>query len=289
MHRYTNCIAHRSSEGILLAGETHTALFDCGMAFCAEETIARVKAALGTRPLDYLFMSHTHYDHIGALPFFRAEWPGLRAVTCEAGAVVLLKDTPRRVIRELSGAAALKYGNPFDGAYDDDAFHADVIVKEGDVIPLGGLSVETLETPGHTRDSLSWFIPELKLLFLNETTGVLLPDGYILPCCLTGFASAVKAIEKCSSIDYAHLSFPHRGIIAQMKAADYEEYFDRARQTLVDCRAFILDMNDKGFDEDEMIARFTQEYATDTLLQYQPMEAFLANAKAMIGCAVREG
>jgi len=115
MDRFVNCIAHQSSEGQLLIGDNYTALFDCGMMFCGEKTIQNVKNALNDRAvnmnnthkrtLDYIFLTHTHYDHIGALPYFRKEWENVRVVTGETGAAVLLKNTPRRVIRELSLAA----------------------------------------------------------------------------------------------------------------------------------------------------------------------------------------
>ena len=177
MNRYINCMAHKSSVGNLIIGETHTAMIDCGMAFCAGGTIQRVKDALKGKTLDYILFSHTHYDHIGALPYFKKEWPLVRVITSAAGAAVLLKDTLRRVIRELSLVAAERHGITLDTAYNDDVFQGDIIVEDGDRIDLGGLTVEVFETPGHTRDSLSFLIPELELFIVNETVGVLLPDG----------------------------------------------------------------------------------------------------------------
>jgi len=285
MKRYINCIAHRSSEGNLLIGDKFTAIFDCGMAHCADRTIQNAKKALNGRPLDYLFITHTHYDHIGATPFFRKEWPALRLVTSQAGAAVLLKDTPRRVIRELSIVAAKECNSEFDTSYSDDDFHADVIIKEGDIIPLGGVSVQALETPGHTRDTLSFFIPELEMLILSETTGVLLPDDSIYPPYLTSFIDTVNSIEKCRKTPYKVLSLPHRGLLEKLDANDF---FNKTLKTCTACRDFIMELYNKKLDQDAMLDSFYKKYGTEELFSYQPKDAFFANARATIACTLRE-
>jgi glyoxylase-like metal-dependent hydrolase (beta-lactamase superfamily II) len=277
-------MAHPSSNGYLLMGEAYSALFDCGMAFCAGETIQKVKAALNGRPLDYLFLSHTHYDHIGALPYFKKQWPEARVVTSEAGAAVLRKDTPRRVIRELSLAAARANGIRLDAEYSDDVFAADVIVKDGERVGLGGLTVEILETPGHTRDSLSFYIPEPELLVLDETAGVLLPDGSMHSCYLTSYADTIRSIEKCKRIPCKILSLPHRGAVSREEAAGY---FDKAAAANRDCHDFILEMQANGLDETAMTAAFEQRFRSKILAAYQPREAFLANARAIISCTLK--
>jgi glyoxylase-like metal-dependent hydrolase (beta-lactamase superfamily II) len=281
--RFISCMAHPSSEGRLLIGDTRSALIDCGMEFCARETVHSIKEALGGEPPDVLIITHTHYDHIGALPSIRKAFPDIKLLTTAAGATVLEKETPRRVIRELSAVAAAENSCVFDaGGYDTGAFYADGLVEEGASVPLGGLTVRIIETPGHTRDSLSFFVPELGLLFACETPGVLMPDGSVYPCYLTGFADTISSIEKLKAQPYTALALAHRGVVEE------DGYFDKALAANNECRDFILKMSRKNLPEGEMLELFYQRYGSDILLTYQPKDAFMANARATVACTLRE-
>lgn len=51
----------------------------------------------------------------------------------------------------------------------DKRFHASKVVKQGDRLSLCGLSIDVLETPGHTRSHLSYYIAEEDALFTGDT------------------------------------------------------------------------------------------------------------------------
>jgi glyoxylase-like metal-dependent hydrolase (beta-lactamase superfamily II) len=281
---FYNCVAHKSSDGNLLTGDDRTALIDCGMAFCAGQTIESVERALKDKPLDYIFLTHSHYDHMGALPFFRKHWPGLKVACSQATAAIMLKDSPRRAIRELAAAAGKMFSANYEEYAGDDAFYADIILNDTDVTRLGGLSIEALAAPGHTRDSYCFFVPELELLLLNETPGVLVADG-VYPCYLTSYADTIDSIEKCRRVDFSQLSLPHRGLVDKK---DAEGFFEKALRANISCHEFIRNMSLKGYDLNQMMDAFYDRYFSETLMQYQPKEAYMVNTRATISCSLRE-
>ncbi len=104
----------------------------------AEPVLARL-AELG-RGLDWILLTHHHADHTGGLPALRRE-TGARAV-CSRG--------------DVGRIAGIESGT-------------DVAVGEGDVVTFGALAVHVLETPGHTRGHVSFWISGEETLFCGDT------------------------------------------------------------------------------------------------------------------------
>ncbi|MDP9892844.1 glyoxylase-like metal-dependent hydrolase (beta-lactamase superfamily II) [Variovorax boronicumulans] len=67
-----------SSNNILFVGEDETALVDTGYATHAEQTLALVESALGSRPLDRVLNTHLHSDHCGGNAALQLRYPALR-------------------------------------------------------------------------------------------------------------------------------------------------------------------------------------------------------------------
>ena len=104
IHRVT---AGYGGEAILITCCEKTAMIDCGMAYCGEQMIENTKKYLGDRSLDYVFITHTHYDHIGALPYILRElYVPLYATKLTMGLIErkltehnLMRGTKRKVVK----------------------------------------------------------------------------------------------------------------------------------------------------------------------------------------------
>ncbi|MCU6761873.1 hydroxyacylglutathione hydrolase [uncultured Roseburia sp.] len=48
-------------------------------------------------------------------------------------------------------------------------YHADVYVREGEVLHLGGFDLEVLHTPGHTEGGVCYYLKEQKVLVSGDT------------------------------------------------------------------------------------------------------------------------
>jgi hypothetical protein len=134
-------------EGMIIEGGT-------GPTF--QIMVDQVKA-LGIEPkkIKYVVLTHTHPDHIGAVPHFHRVWPHMKLLASPIGAQILGK---RELFKEfqlvdLGIAQLMKAKEEIDtlpAPVGDYAFVVDATVKEGDRIDLGdGIVWSIYDTPGH--------------------------------------------------------------------------------------------------------------------------------------------
>ena len=144
-------------------------LYDTGYAFTGARVAENVRAVLGDRPLDYLFLTHSHYDHAAGSVHIRAAYPDVTVVAGAYAARIFAKPSARALMRELDRKCAAAHGIACDAAhgitdYDDglDDLCADVCVEDGDGIADTGFRAVAL--PGHTRCSFGFYHEEHRLL-----------------------------------------------------------------------------------------------------------------------------
>jgi glyoxylase-like metal-dependent hydrolase (beta-lactamase superfamily II) len=141
---------------LYLKGRKIRALIDAGMGTVNMEPVRKMG-------IDILILSHCHIDH----RLTRKEIPKV-PVWCHEKEAVFLKD--RQYFFKAMGLSrsGLELSGLFDFARGMFGIEADHRLVDGERIDLGGITVETIHTPGHTPGHLAFFIPEADLIFSGD-------------------------------------------------------------------------------------------------------------------------
>ncbi len=158
---------YEAVSAFLVAGTKRAVLFDSGLGVAK---IGDVVAKLTALPVTVL-NSHTHFDHVGGnheftdvrnldTPFSRASARG------DVGDE--LRDYAKDTLAEDRVCGALPAGVT-SRSYAMPTWRSTATVKEGDRFDLGDRTLEVLETPGHTPDSMCLLDAANGLLFTGDT------------------------------------------------------------------------------------------------------------------------
>lgn len=278
MDRIYNVRGGRGGDAYLLVGTQKAALIDCGMAYCASDLINNIKKVLGPRILDYVFVSHSHYDHIGGIPYLKCVWPNLIICGSEYDQRILRRSTALKTIRELSREAAKIYAEGFFIDYNDDLMKIDTAVTDGDIYDLGDLTIKVFETPGHTQGTLSFFVNQ-EILFASESTGAFSGSGQIFPTFLVSFSQAIESAKKCQALHPKYIYSPHFGLLNQSDTIGFWEKCIEAAQR---SRYFVLHYYDLGYTEEEILLEYEKVFRNEEAGSEQPLNAFRINTRSMI-------
>jgi 2-aminobenzoylacetyl-CoA thioesterase len=211
--------------GYVLKGRHANLLIDGGINLLGPLVLRSLEHILGTaQRLDYALATHSHYDHLGTFPYLRRQIPRLQVGAAERIDGLMRKESVLELMDRLS-----EIQRPlFQTVVGDEDVHLEAIkvdlpLRQGDRIDLGGLTVEVHEVPGHTRDSLAYFIPELDALFAGEAIG--LASGDQGQEVLVEFASSyheyLSSLEKMTALKPRLIGMAHAWVFTERDAGDY--------------------------------------------------------------------
>lgn len=207
-------------------------LFEAGFSCIGRLYEEDIRKFLKERKPEMLFLTHVHYDHCGAVAYFKKVFPGIKVAASSRAAEIIKRPNAQKLMKDLSSniiprVAAVNGINPNKLLYEPfKPFEVDVILENGQVIQLTeDISVEVISTAGHTRDQLSYYIPERKILFATESVGNLDRIGQIIPEFLVDFELYVTNIKRLSLLDVEVLCLGHQFVVLN---SDVKEFFSRS-------------------------------------------------------------
>ncbi len=139
------------SNCYLIEDNGHALIIDPSAA--AASILRRLKED-GCTP-DAVILTHGHFDHIMSIDTLRQAEPSLQVYIHENDAP-MLTDSKKN-------AFALFFGQ--DRVWNE----ADVLLTDGQVIPVGNVAFRVLHTPGHSPGSICLFCEEEKVMITGDT------------------------------------------------------------------------------------------------------------------------
>lgn len=283
--------------GYLLRGSDRTVMIEAGFSLMGPAYFKQIKdlpGGLEANAPELLLVTHGHYDHLGAVSYLRRQLLSLDFAAPPAVGELLAKDKVRRTMNFLSNALGDYFPElkaEADYAPEELEISPETVdqpLKEGDRLDLGDCTIEVYETPGHTRDHLSFLIPELGLLFPGEALGnpiIEAPDEVKVEF-LSSFNDYLISLEKLLEliprveiIAMSHLFFYH--------GAAVQDFARRSRQATLDYRRLIEKYLDQTHGDPEAAAAemLRVEYDEKGNI-YQERNAYYTNLKAQVKAVV---
>lgn len=196
--------------------------------------VTQIKS-LGVDPqrIKYIALTHTHADHVGALPRLKALWPHLQVVAGEIAAKSLGNETIIKQFVSMDNAIAgimVEKGeiSQVPEPLEQYLFSVDKIVKEGDHIDLGkGVCWTAYNVPGHCPCHIAWRESTEEIVAIGDTLGFYSPEqDTFWPNYFVSLVEYCKSIRKLGNIPAKLIALSHNGV----KRGNVRAFFQKAME-----------------------------------------------------------
>lgn len=276
--KITDVRCQKGDAAFLLDDGKTSVLYDTGFGFTGYAVAENIKRCLGERPLNYIFLTHSHYDHALGSAYILRRYPNAKVVAGKYAADVFKRDGAKRTMKELDAKFAEKCGIA-DYEFLGDELKVDIAVDDGDILCAGDMEFQVISLPGHTRCCVGYYLEKEALLLSNETLGVYDGSKTIVPSCLVSYSDTISSIEKIEKLNITAIVAPHLGLLSKTQTKYFLENMKSATQNAAED---LLDRIKTRLSDEEIIEQFKQKYWHGYIKEIYPEDAATLNTSIMI-------
>jgi glyoxylase-like metal-dependent hydrolase (beta-lactamase superfamily II) len=231
------------SHVYLIKGSKKNVLIDTGTtAFYPHLRALLQELHLGPKDIDFVILTHEHFDHIGATTFF-----------FDTAAVAAHRLAANKIEMQDEFVTMMKCCN-----ISSRPFRADIWLEDQCLIDLGNYKLQAIHTPGHTSGCLCLYEDKEKMLFSGDTV---FAGGILSGISSSGnISDYMNSLQRLISLKVEHLC-PGHGKTSDDPEEDILRGLEAARSLMEDTKT-IFDALSRKWGRQEMVDRVLRRLST---------------------------
>lgn len=208
----------------LLEGKEQSMLISGGMRYILPAVLEQIKAfGLDRERIRKCLILHSHFDHVGIIPYMKRTLRDLEVYGSERGWEILQMPKAVKTINAFGRDVTERMGmQDVCASYDLD-WREDVggsMLREGEVLDLGDVAVHILETPGHSSCAVTAYIPAMGALFPSDAGGIPHKETIVISG-NSDYTKYQESLERLRNLEVEYYCADHYGYITGKEAQDF--------------------------------------------------------------------
>ena len=215
----------REESGVyLLEGDNGSMIVSGGVSYIVSDLLQQFEEfGIDENRIEKILILHSHFDHVGIVPFFKRRHPEIEVYASPRGWEILQMDKAVLTINEFSRNVAKRMGKEDVYLTYDLEWRNDVsgkAVREGDRIDLGNLEVSILEIPGHSSCCIAAYVPKFKALFPTDGGGIPYNET-IVTSGNSNYTKYQQGLERLKNLNVDCYGADHYGYVIGEEAREF--------------------------------------------------------------------